>query len=101
MFESWLPMDSEPFRKRNCNAKACLQSPAGKEKRDQTNESSKAGIGLFVASCDASEGLGRAEEVFDHMAPFVNFCIVRAALGPVGTFFCHLKAFGRIATRYE
>ena len=21
MFESWLPMDSEPFRKRNCNAR--------------------------------------------------------------------------------
>src|SRR5580693_8296057 len=64
--------------------KACLQSPAGKEKRDQTNESSKAGIGLFVASCDASESLEMAEEVFDQMAPFVHFCIVRDALGPVG-----------------
>src|SRR5258706_3011358 len=64
--------------------KACLQSPAGKEKRDQTKESSKAGIGLFVASCDASECLEMAEEVFDQMAPFVHFCIVRDALGPVG-----------------
>jgi hypothetical protein len=61
--------------------KACLQSPAGKEKRDQTKESSKAGIGLLVASCDASECLEMAEEVFDQMAPFVHFCIVRDALG--------------------
>ena len=60
--------------------KACLQSPAGKEKRDQTKESSKAGIGLFVASCDASECLEMAEEVFDQMAPFVHFCIVRDAV---------------------
>src|SRR6266852_5524027 len=64
--------------------KACLQSPAGKEKRDQTKESSNAGIGLFVTSCDASECLEMAEEVFDQMAPFVHFCIVRDALGPVG-----------------
>src|ERR1700736_5836893 len=78
------PSASSSWARCFSSSKACLQSPAGKEKRAQTNESSKAGIGLFVASCDASESLEMAEEVFDQMAPFVHFCIVRVALGPVG-----------------
>ena len=68
----------------NCNARACLQSPACKEKRDQIEEAGKAGVGLLVAGCDASECFERAEEVFDQMTPFVHFGIVRDAPGPAG-----------------
>src|SRR5581483_5958726 len=72
------------FRRGDVDAKACLQSPAGKEKRDQIEEAGKAGVGLLVAGCDASECLERAEEVFDQMTPFVHFGIVRDAPGPAG-----------------
>ena len=51
--------------------------------RDEIEEAGKAGIGLFVAGCDASECLEMAEEVLDQMAPFVHFVIMRDAPGAV------------------
>ena len=64
--------------------KACLQSAAGEETRDEIEEAGKAGISFFVASREASESLERTEEVLDQMAPFVHFGVVRDALGAVG-----------------
>ena len=64
--------------------KACLQSAAGEETRDEIEEAGKAGIGFFVAGRDASECLERTEEVLDQMAPFVHFGVVRDAPGAIG-----------------
>ncbi len=65
------------------STKACLQSPDCEESRDEIEESGKAGIGLFVAGCDASKCLEMAEEVLDEMAPFVHFGVMRDAPGPI------------------
>ena len=66
------------------SAKACLQSLARQESCDEIEESGKASIGLFVAGCDASKCLERAEEIFDQMAPFVHFDIMGDAPGAIG-----------------
>src|SRR6516164_5694671 len=73
-----------PERGERLLIKACLQSPVGEESRDEIDESRKAGIGLFVASCDAAECLEGTEEVLDQMAPFVHFGVMGDAPGAIG-----------------
>jgi hypothetical protein len=45
---------------------------------------SETGVGFVVAGRDASEGLARAEEVFDQMTPAVDFGVIGNAPCPVG-----------------
>lgn len=65
-------------------AKACLQSAACEEARDEIEKAGKAGIGLFVAGCDAPECLEGTEEVLDQMAPFVHFGVMGDTPGTIG-----------------
>ena len=59
-------------------ARACLHSPGPEDDGDDVDHCGEAGIGLFVARGDASKRLDGAEEVFNEVAPFVLFRVVRA-----------------------
>jgi hypothetical protein len=50
------------------------------------NDCVEAGVGFVGAHCDALELLEFAEEVFDEMTPFVEFCIDTQRCGAPGLF---------------
>ena len=67
------------FRTRFENEKgtrACLHSARPENNGDDVDHSGKAGVGLFVARCDASKRLQGAEEVFDEVPPLVFFPVM-------------------------
>lgn len=57
---------------------------AYEEARDEIEKAGEAGVGLFVASCDAPECLEGTGEVLDQMAPFVHFGVIGDAPGSIG-----------------